>query len=160
MEREYRICKPKEFSSKEKQDIINLIKEGEAVAEFLVRIGINRAEMVACCFDEDKLVGVGAIKLPFDSYKIRIHNATKTEEDIRKYNIELGYISVHKSFQRQGIGSTIVKKLLPLENANIFATTRKEGMRKILLSNGFEETGKPYGDEKPEKLRLFVKRKM
>lgn len=160
MAREFYIIDNQKFGDQKKKEIITLIKEGEAVDEYFLKLGIDRAKMIVGCFDENKLIGVGVIKRPLESYKKRIFSESITNDDIRNYDFELGYLSVDKVYQRHGIASEIVRILLNQFNTNIFATTRHSGMRKILLANGFHESGKPYRNSNNNKLQLYVRRKL
>ncbi len=58
------------------------------------------------------IVGVGAIKRPYHSYRDKIFKIAESKAIPTQYEIELGWISIEREFTGRHIATKIVGKLL------------------------------------------------
>ena len=93
-----------------------------------------------------QLVGVGAFKHPFLSYRTRVFAEARATASADEYPIELGWIAVAKSHQGRGLSRRIIGRLMSLaENENVFATTQPDARAmRFAADYGFKLAGKPY----------------
>ena len=149
-------CGPQEATPQEKSKFVGLVNSREAVAERFVRAGIERqgAKMVFAFFGE-KLVGVSALKMPLNSYRMSIGGAAKSgfRLPLNRFPFELGYVAVAAAYERKGLGRQLVAQAVALSGGSgLFATTSNPAMfEKILPQFGFYAVGKAWAsDRKPE----------
>ena len=105
---------------------------------------IAAAESLAFAREDQRLVGVGALKLPATAYTLKVFEKAGVPGDAKSHDLELGWIAVIEEYRGQGIGASICRKLIaPLGSRPVFSTTRSdnENMRRILAGIGFSQHG-------------------
>lgn len=160
------IVEAKNISDEQKEKIQELIKKGGQVCMDHFENGWIRNPIVATIWHNDDLVACGALKVPCEKYKKKVF-LEKAHSDFPFENIkyELGWIVTDKIYRCNGFCNNIVKFLLHYNDYECYfkpnyATTQQnnQGMQKILISNGFCESGVPYKSECGEyNLQLFVR---
>jgi hypothetical protein len=154
-----RIKSPLDCLPEEKNAFIRLIENGNQVTAKNLDKRVNRAKFLAFYEEADVLVGVGAIKRPYGSYRNRIFDKAESNAIPEQYNVELGWIVVCREFGAHGIGTTIVRDLLgKVEGTKIFATTSNDKMKHILKCKfDFLQSGSEYKSCKGRQLVLLVR---
>ncbi|MGA7161199.1 MAG: hypothetical protein WBZ48_09355 [Bacteroidota bacterium] len=142
----YNLKTPGDCTPEEKDSFFQMEKEANKVAKATLRASIERARLLAFCYDKSSLVGIGSIKYPTDSYKKKVFkSANYTLPADLKY--ELGYIYTIKSHEGMGIASSIIARLLAAEKSvSMFATTdlTQKEMQHILENHQFKKCGVSY----------------
>jgi RimJ/RimL family protein N-acetyltransferase len=154
---------PKECTITELDMFEKLVKEGGEVNSEGLRLRIEDALCLAWIeADDGKVIGVGAIKRPYEQYRSSVFKKAGSEEVAIQFALELGWVFISPAFRGKGLSTPLIKKLLSsAENGSIFATTREnnEAMKAILANFGFQESGEPYKSSiGNHKLVLFIMR--
>lgn len=153
---------PKDFSSDEIDQVVDLIAAGGEVADGVLS-HVRRALWLGTVAYEGKTVGTAAIKTPLLSYRQKAFAKAKSDMVPEEFEHELGWIFLQPDHRKKGQMTRLLKQLLPLlEGKPMFATTRvsNEIMQEVLIQWKFEGQGEPYpSKQRPgEMLRLFVLR--
>jgi len=104
----------------------------------------------------DNIEGVGALKIPNDSYKNSVFKKSKTDYLPTEFKYELGWVVAIK--QDKGIGQMITK-ILANYKPGVYATVRAKNykMIHILKAVGFKPTGQLYNSNRGDyKIQLFI----
>jgi len=145
------VKRPEDCSKEELDKFHDLLLSGGQVLPDGLRERIRQCKFLGLCYINNEIVGVSAIKQPDELKTKRILKKAKIEKtNIPK--LELGYSVTTEEFRRQGINQSMNNRLLDkLEsNANIYATTNNDTMRKYLSSRGFKKLGDSFeGRENP-----------
>ena len=157
-----KIKTPAECLSDELARFIELVKEGEEVNRSTLRELVSLAQFLAFSYNElNTLIGVGAIKQPYTTYRDGVFKKAKSDLKFSQFNIELGWIYIEETSRRCGLGKMIVRELLEkIKDKKIYATTRTDNnaMKSILREFIFYESGKEYESTRGEhSLVLFVR---
>lgn len=158
----YTVLTPAECNVEELKAFKEVVVAGNSVpAEGLLGRIRNAVKLV---FVRDatsnKLVGVGAIKTPKDSYVERVFNSASCEmKDPADYTRELGWLAVTADAANQGIVKQIIGWLLSGFEGKLFSTTYAESeVAKALSDAGFVRTGVPFASSRDDRtLTLFTK---
>ena len=138
------------YSTKEITDFVTeialklLSKQGKVHAPNKARI--RACKEIILCWKNKTPVAIGAIKKKtvddFSSTKANLVNLGQ------EFDWELGYFYTDEELRGLGVAAFITKLLLKrASNINLMASTElfpKNGMIKILLSNGFIQVGNPW----------------
>ena len=109
------------------------------------RIGVYRAELLALCQQDDRIIATASFKNPRNSYIERVFALANVPKLMEGFRHELGYIVTREGFEGQHICQQLLNELLPKINRYpMFATTRKAAMLHILEKLGFEKSGEIY----------------
>jgi len=108
---------------------------------------------------DGQLVGIGALKHPLLSYRIRVFAEAQAPAQLDDYRIELGWVTVAESHQGRGLSRRVIGRLISLvENENVFATTRADARaRRFATGYGFRPAGKPYPSGRGYDLVLYLR---
>lgn len=133
-------------TEQEKAKFIDLVKSRGAVEEKFVREGIERTgAMMVFALIENDVAGVSALKIPLPNYRDGLGRNVKSGYQIQEHRFpyELGYVAVAKEYERNGLGSLLVERVLKLSNGKgIFATTSNPAMIDTILPRaGFQRVG-------------------
>lgn len=134
-------------------------KSGEVQTQGLFEL-VREAEYLAFHYaDNGSLVGIGALKRPRSSYKMKVFQKSGTALSADEYNLELGWLYTKPEFRGKGITQAIVGTLLSkIGCEKVFATTRKDDAKHILKKFKFTETGKRFeSSRRGYRLSLFVR---
>ncbi len=123
----------------------------------------SNAERLAFHYAPDgSVVGVAALKRPYSTYKAKVFQRAKTDQNPADYELELGWIAVAPPAQGQGLSRALAEAVLPFaEGKHVYATTEEcnERMRRTNARLGFVESGQPYLDDDGEdRLLLYIRR--
>lgn len=139
----YKLGAPEIFSQIEKNDFFQMLVNQNKVKNPSIT-KLNGCRALCICFENDKMVSIGAIKpktaSDFEKPKADLPSLSNS------FNWELGYCYTHPSFERKGYSSQIVKLLVTsICTENLLASTElrvDNSMVHILERNGFKQTGK------------------
>ena len=152
-----------ELSQIERNQIKNLIIEGDEVNVNTLTERLSNSEIIAFYVENEKIISTATIKIPTANYKKNTFINSKTNLDFNIFEFELGYISTNINFQGKKLASKLCKELCALyPNHNIFSTTRidNEPMKSILSKNNFKEIGNEFLNKKQTNfLKLHIKLK-
>ena len=143
----------------ERQAFQKMVEEGGEVDPRGLLERVKAAYLLAYVAYEDRLIGVGAIKRPADSYVQYVSD--RSGYDLKGYFAELGWIYISTAERKRGLAYRISEKLCESYGSPMFATTRIDniGMQRILGKLGFAKKGRQYDSvEHPGiKIQVWVK---
>jgi len=109
---------------------------------------VPQSELLAFLHSSDgELIAVGAIKNPNPGYQQRVFAtyAGLTDPSDTWPAHEVGFFSIAREYQGQGLGRRILQALInEMPHAPLFATTRTPGMVRLLEEQGFAAVGKRW----------------
>ena len=150
-------CGPK-LTPSDFDDFVRLVKRGGAVKGEYVRCGLKRPETKAVLAKvSGQVVGVSALKVPKATYRCRIEDKSGEKMPEHIFKFELGYVSVKKDIQHNGLGKELAKKVIDLSDSGLFSTTSNAYMERILCELGFVRTGKSWKSDDDECLHLLIR---
>lgn len=137
-----------------------LVREGGEVDPATLPALVKNALSLAFVKSSMSLVGVGAIKRPYASYRSRVFKSARSLLKADDYEFELGWVYVRPSAQGNRLASRLVQELMPhLNGAAMYATSRVDNVRMhaSLSRAGFCPEGIPYPSRVNEpELQLFT----
>jgi GNAT superfamily N-acetyltransferase len=149
-------CPGNNLSNEVIEACANIIRQGGAVDPKSAKRELPLAEMVAIVRAGQEVVAAGAIKRQRPKYAADI--AQKSGISFDRNMLELGYVSVEKSYHSQGLSHRIVTSLLTaLPDRSLFATTSSERMKDTLAKAGFVLEGSEWQGNK-SRLSLWIKK--
>lgn len=150
----------REVSPEERALFEQMVLEGGEVNPKTLPGLVARALVLAFARLDRVLVGVGAIKRPYDSHRGDVFEWAKAELDPTQFEFELGWVYVNASGRNRRLASRLVEKLMPsLNGASVYATSRVDNtrMHASLTRFGFKRVGVPYSSKQNEpEIQLFV----
>lgn len=155
---DFKVGKPKEFSTKETEDFLRLLIQQNQIKNPSIE-KVSNCALLCFAYYQNELIGIGAIK---QVYKTPFDKAGVSElKD--NYNNELGYLFIKedKEIRGKGIAKAICKFLISkVSEKNIFATTEQSeenSMTYILQGLNFEKVGETYTGAKTKKtIGLYI----
>jgi GNAT superfamily N-acetyltransferase len=154
------IVSPSDCTPQALADFESLLAEAATVdPEGLTQRIRHASQLLFLRESNGQLVGVGALKHPFLSYRSRVFAEARAAASADEYPIELGWIAVAKSHQGRGLLRRIIGQLMSLaENENVFATTRTDARAmRFAADYGFKLAGKPYPSGRGYDLVLYLR---
>lgn len=148
---QYTLKSPSECSEQELAEFIELVKQGNAVNTSDINVQLQRAKCLLFCTMKQRLVAIGAIKTPLQSYKNTIFEKAGQQPLAAHHQAELGWISVNRAFRGLGITHKLIEKLVTqLANTSFYATLRVDNqiMRKRFLAHGMRQLGKAFRSQR------------
>lgn len=148
-----------EFSNEERNKFKKIVLSKGEVTEQTFDGLLKKNPIILFYPNTDNIEGVGALKIPNESYKSKVFAKSETKLKPTEFEYELGWIVSLKP--KKGIGTLITKKLFNLK-PNIYSTVRTQniGMNKIMKIVGFEKTGLEYKSERGDYNNLlYIKTK-
>ena len=132
----------------ELDQITNLILSGGEVASGGLYQRVKNAKTLAFAKDEnDKIVSVGALKRPVESYKLAVFTKSGQKDEANRFRFELGYLFTDQKYRGSGLASGIIEKLVTsLHGQPCFTTLREDNKPSshLLTKNGFSPLGSSY----------------
>jgi uncharacterized protein len=140
------VKQPAECTPAELDAFCGLVKEGGEVAEEDLPSRVQRARALAFIFDAGRVIGVGALKIPYPRYRRDVFAKARAGFDPERFPYELGWVFVSKEHRRKGLSRQLVDALLRGVPGSIYATsnTGNEAMHKTLAAAGFAKAGETY----------------
>jgi len=123
-----------------------VINGGEVIAQGLPR-RIKKAKKLVFAMENNRCIGVGAIKQPSDNYKRTVFEKAGVPELANGFSLELGWIYVPVSARGIGVGRKIMEAIVnSIGSSSCFATTRKNNgaMHHLFGQNSFSKLGNSY----------------
>jgi len=154
METEIQYRLASEFSSEEITVFKKIVMEAGEVSPDTFDSLILKQPRLLFVGNTSNPVGVGALKVPNDSYKKRVFASAGSSYDSADFDVELGWVVSRQS----GKGSRMAALLA--EGTRLYATVREENlhMQHLLEKNGFRQSGNHYlSKDRKYYLLLFVK---
>lgn len=142
-------------------DFENLVREGERVDPQGLTQRIREASRLLFLRESNgQLVGVGALKHPLLSYRIKVFAKAGMTTLSDEYPVELGWVTVAKSHQGRGLSRRIIAQLVSLAgDQNLFATTRVDARAmRYAADYGFRPAGKSYPSGRGYDLVLYLRK--
>lgn len=154
------VLSPGAVSAEERVAFQQMVFEGGEVNPNTLPSLVDRALALAFARLDGTLVGVGAIKRPYESHRKDVFTWAMADLDPTQFEFELGWVYVSPSCRGKRIASRLVEKLMPvLIRAPVYATSRvdNERMHASLKRFGFKQVGVPYPSKQNEpEIQLFV----
>jgi GNAT superfamily N-acetyltransferase len=153
---------PANIGANDKAVFLQLVRQGGKVNEATLPDLFRRALCIGIAQKDGEIVGVGAIKTPYDGYRSSVFEKAKSKLDVSNYPFELGWFFVRESARGRGISKKLLDKLLPmLEGKGCYSTSdvTNDRMHKTLRGAGFKTDGVPYPSQlNAPDLQLFVRK--
>lgn len=118
---------------------------------------IRRAHKLSISHEDSKILAVGAVKSPHESYVQRLSELFSYEISS---NMELGWIYVDQACRGKGLADLIIKQsLIGLEDFRMYATVSvyNKPMIHLLTKNGFTQVSGFYSNKKRNLISLMIK---
>lgn len=157
--------KPSDCSVEKLAAFQQLVLAGGEVANAGLEGLINDAICLVFHYTENQeLAGIGALKVPRDSYKDKVFKRAKSSEDAADFPYELGWLFVVEKFRGRGLSRQLAETALKLAGGKgVYATTRVDNcpMCRTNTRLEFKRSGEPYRTTRHGRsdwLSLFVRR--
>jgi GNAT superfamily N-acetyltransferase len=151
---------PTECSAADIAAFKQLVKEGGEVDPATLPALIDRALVLVTAHLQGQLVGVGAIKRPYDGHRARVFEKAKSLLDPTEFEFEFGWFYVRPAARGNGLASKLVQALMPaLAGLAAYSTSRTNNVRMhaSLLRAGFVPEGAPYRSNlNDQEIQLFI----
>ncbi len=147
------ILTPDECSTEELASFSRLVRQGNQVMGAGLETRVAEAAYLGFARFNERLVGVGALKVPRPAYQAKVFSAADVVDRIAGFRLELGWVFVLPEFRSLGIAQTLLCKLLAMDRGNgIYATTRADNpvIHGILRHLRFETLGHPFLSSRKE----------
>lgn len=127
-----------EFQKEEIEQFKTILESTRQVEIKYFDFLIRKNPKLLFAYDNDILVGIGAVKIPDSTYKIMVFEKAESQENPNDFQYELGWIVSLK--ENKGIGFQIVKSLLAEVNSDVYSTVRRDNLKmlSILKKCGFK----------------------
>jgi len=136
-----------------------VIDGGEVEANTLPGL-VEQALALGFARVDGALVGVGAIKRPYDAHRAKVFEKAKSLLNPSEFGFELGWFYVHPSARGNRLASKLVEALMPsLEGRAAYTTSRtnNDRMHAPLYRVGFVQEGTPYPSKmNDQEIQLFI----
>jgi GNAT superfamily N-acetyltransferase len=117
-----------------------LVRSGGEVSVVGIRRRILNAAVLAFLYDDSgTLVGVSAVKQPYDDYRDGVFDTAGVP--LPPDSVELGWVNVVPSHRGRGLSGLLVGRLMPHVGGSVYATTRSMPMMATLRKHGFRQIG-------------------
>lgn len=150
---EFIINTPKDFKQEFLDQIFELVTEGAQVDMNGLRQRILAADLIAVAIEDKKVIATAMLKNPSNYYKHDVFKKAGVAEMADDFPKELGYIVTATGHEGKKVCQRLLIEFMPRINMhNIYATTRKASMRRILEKFDFLKEGNTYNTD----LELFT----
>lgn len=157
MKLSYTIKSPTECTGDEINLFYATVLKGGQVQEQGLLSRIRRCKFLAFCFDEERLAGILACKIPHEEYKNGVFIKALIPEDAQNYTIEIGYTFTEPDYRGNRICPTLLDLAkASLKSINIFATTGNPAMKKALSRAHFDVIGNKYKGKYSDELEILA----
>jgi superfamily II DNA or RNA helicase/GNAT superfamily N-acetyltransferase len=151
---------PTDCNDSEITSFVSMVREGGQVSEVGLDRRVRRSYLLAFAWSGNRIIGVGALKNPDESYATSVFNNAGLGGAWADYPLELGWVYVNHEFRQQGVGATIVSRLLDQRGGQgVYTTHRSDntGMEEIIKTAEFKMVGSEYKSSiEDAAVRLYV----
>lgn len=152
----YKLLTPDKCNQHQLKVFYEIVVEGGQVIVDGLEDRIKTADFLSFCEIENEVVGVSSIKNPDRGYKKDTFRKANVENLADNYTFEIGYAVTKETHRRKGISEQLIKLLMENSTSKSFyATTKNDGMRKLLEKIGFAKLGANFKNYKSETLTLY-----
>jgi len=154
---------PRDCHPEDLEVFVAMVRQGGQVTAQGLEERVNNSHLLAFAkAQDDRIVGVGALKRPHQVYASNVFkDAGLSEESLDTYPIELGWLYIDPDFRHKGAGSAIVAQLLEgRQSKGVFSSVQEDNswMKEILRKTGFESAGYSFESSITDStIQLFVK---
>lgn len=121
---------------------------------------IMESQKLFFVYEDEKVIGIAAIKNPRDTYIKKIFSKSNTSHILNDGMKEIGWIFILEEYRRMNICKSLFKYILEnTDQKNIFVTIRASNtaMQHVLESNNFIQVGNDYLSERGDyKLKIYI----
>lgn len=151
---------PKEHSASEIAAFRRLVEEGGEVDPATLQPLIDRALALVTAHFRGRLIGVGAIKRPYDGHRAGVFKKAASLLNPSDFEFEFGWFYVSPTARGNRLASKLVEALMPvLAGRAAYSTSRmnNERMHASLCRVGFVREGAPYASTvNDQEIQLFI----
>ena len=108
-EYKFKIKRPLDSTELEIDRFHDLVRKGGKVQKRGLKKRIQNCALLGYCYYKDEIVGVSAIKIPLNSYKVSIIEKSKIDRKPEELNFEIGYSFTEIKHRKKGINKRKVK---------------------------------------------------
>lgn len=120
-----------EFQEKSLEQFRTILKSTGQVDIMHFDSLIKKNPKLLFAYEDDKIVGLGALKIPHSDYKDMVFERAESLESPQEFRFELGWIV--SLIENRGIGTLIVKSLIEECDSNIYSTVRSINLQMIYI---------------------------
>lgn len=154
-------CAPGELSKDSLARFVELIRGGGAIPGNPSKVEKRLLSAKALVYLQrgGTIVAIAALKIPVESYRVRIGKGAGFPIPEKEYPYELGYVVVDGSMQGQSLSPKLVNAIVGglAAGERLFATSSSPAMHKVLPRAGFVKSGQEYKNGNGEMLTLYVR---
>lgn len=137
-----------------------LVVEGGEITGPGLDTNIAGARILVMVRDKDDIRGVGALKRPQGSYRVKVETKSGVPLAQADYPYELGYIFLEDALRGQGASHDLVNAALAhSDGGGVFATVRMDNarMRATFEKAGFTPAGKSWEGQEKRQIGLLIR---
>ncbi|MCS4238295.1 putative GNAT family N-acyltransferase [Myroides gitamensis] len=152
------VKEPINCSKEELELFYNKVVKGGKVELVGLQERIKNCELLGFCYYNKELIGISAIKIPNNSYKLRIIEKSKINRIADELTFEIGYSFTEEEHRRKGLSKRIKFNLLEHLKSRkgiVFSTTAIGSSQNFLIENGFKNYGKSYDGTNDKNLKYY-----
>lgn len=151
------VSKPAELGDHQREQFIWLVGGGGGVNPNGLAGRVARAHLLLVIPDDDGLAAAAAIKNQPEDYRLGHFTKAGVPELAPDYQFELGWIAVDPAYQGQHCVRPLVERALQvMGDIGLYATTRSEKIRRVLVDSDFRLAGNPYDSEIEQDAQLTL----
>lgn len=154
------VVPPKVCAAADLDAFKQMVIEGGEVEPGTLSSLLGQALALAFARVDCAVVGVGAIKRPYDAHRAKVFAKAKSLLNPSTVEFELGWFYVHPSFRGNRLASKLVQALMPsLEGRAAYTTSRTDNdrMHASLKRVGFVSEGMPFPSKmNKQEIQLFI----
>jgi predicted GNAT family N-acyltransferase len=154
-------ARPTDLSAADRAEFAALVRKGGEVKAEGLEDRIDRAASLVLLRHDGQLIGIAAVKNPYQSYRAKIARKSGIELPSDRFPFELGWVFVDEAFRGRHLSRNLVACALDfIDDVGIFATSRADNanMHRTMNHFGFEAQGRDFhSDGGDYQLRLFVR---
>lgn len=147
---------PGDCSAKQLAEFRELALAGRQVDPAGLERRIRNALFLAFVYDEQRLVSIGALKIPTDHHRADVFRLAGVPDRASDFPVEMGWAYTIPEYRGRGLHRQVIGDLLSRTGDNIFSTTKAANVPALLEGAGFTQTGSPYQNAQAETLHLFT----
>ncbi|WP_132466226.1 GNAT family N-acetyltransferase [Rhodovulum marinum] len=155
-----RVLSPKQCSSETLDAFCELVRAGGEVQPAGLSARVERAAFLAFAHEPEGLVGVAALKNPYQDYRAGVFKKAGSAR-AEDYPYELGWVYVVPAARGRSVSALLVQALFEHGAAGVYATSRtlNTAMHRTLSRANFKVSGRPYfsAEHPGEEIALFLR---
>lgn len=140
-----RAASPLDMTEQERDEFTAFVGDAGEVSLATLPGLVEQAASLITAYVDGKLIGTAAIKRPHPGHRRDEFAKAGAMPHADSFPLELGWVVVHPDHRQRGLGRAMVAAAVSAApREGLYATTKTEGMKRILARLGFEKLGSEY----------------